>query len=81
MKKFLLEDQDLRKFDSQLKVDVQEPLKQCLIQSSKFKSQVNVQDYEGHSKVTILVDLPFLLTPFKNQISETLKLKLEKYLS
>lgn len=81
VKKFLTEDQTLRKFDPQLKVEVQETQKICLIQSSKFKAQVEIASLQSHSKVMILVDLPLLLTPFKSQITETLKRKLEKYLS
>lgn len=83
VKKFLQDDQELRKFDSDLKVEFQDDKMQCSIRSSKFKSDIHViQDStEKASKVTITVDLPLILSPFKSQISETLKRKLIKYLS
>ena len=81
VKKFLLEDADLKKIDPQLKVEFNEPLKQCQIKSSKFKSEVQIETSGASTKVSILVDLPLLLSPFKSQISEMLKKKLMQHLS
>ncbi len=43
------------------------------IEASNFKGEIVVVEKSGSSTVTITIDLPLLLTPFKSKVEEELK--------
>lgn len=80
IKDFLSNDQDLRRFDSKLNCSFNDGDKTCKINGSQFKADVKISEVGTGSKVTLVVDLPLMLTPFKSKVQETLQKKLTKYL-
>jgi Putative polyhydroxyalkanoic acid system protein (PHA_gran_rgn) len=48
--------------------------------STQFSADFAIKTSTSGSSVTVALDLPFLLTPFKGKIQETLEKKLKKYL-
>jgi hypothetical protein len=44
-----------------------------VIEASNFKGEIVVVEKSGSSTVTITIDLPLLLTPFKSKVEEELK--------
>lgn len=42
------------------------------IESDKFSGEIEVSENSGESLVTITIDLPFLLAPFKGKVKEEL---------
>ncbi|WP_413558694.1 polyhydroxyalkanoic acid system family protein [Bdellovibrio sp. HCB209] len=81
LKEFLANDLDIRKFDPKLKCDFTDGTMSCKMNGSQFKADVNVAAAGNGSKVSVTVDLPLMLTPFKGKVQETLQRKLAKYLA
>lgn len=80
IKEFLEKDQDIRRFDPKLQCSFDPQNKSASLKGSQFKADLQIISQNAGSKVTVLVDLPLLLTPFKGKIQDTLKHKLNKYL-
>ncbi len=80
IKDFLSNDQDLRRFDSKMDCKFSDSDMSCKLNGSQFKADVKITEISEGSKVTLIVDLPFMLTPFKSKVQETLQKKLSKYL-
>lgn len=80
VKEFLLSSNDLKKYDSSINLDFDEAKMTCHIKGRQFKANMNVVPQSSGSKVSIVVDLPFLLTPFKSKVEESLTRMLSKYL-
>jgi hypothetical protein len=72
---------EIQKFDAKAKVTFNEANKTCHIAGGQFKADMNVSAAGTGSKVAIIVDLPFLLTPFKGKVQETLQKMLAKHLA
>lgn len=81
VKKFLSSAPDIQKFDAKAKVSFNDDTKTCHIDGSQFKADMKVLPSEGGSTVSVSVDLPFLLSPFKGKIQETLQKMLSKHLA
>lgn len=80
IKEFLSNDQDLRRFDSKLQCYFNDDEMAANLKGGQFKADMTVAAISTGSKVSITVDLPLMLTPFKGKVQETLQKKLAKYL-
>ena len=80
IKEFLNNDQDIRRFDSKLECSFNDGQRSGQMKGSQFKADLQVHDAGAGSKVSVTVDLPLMLTPFKGKVQETLQKKLAKYL-
>ncbi|MFP5518568.1 MAG: polyhydroxyalkanoic acid system family protein [Bdellovibrionia bacterium] len=81
IKEFLGKDDGIRRFDPKMNCDFNESNKTCQIKGSQFKADLQVAKLgNGGSKVSVTVDLPLMLTPFKGKVQETLLKQLSKYL-
>lgn len=81
IKEFLANDQDIRRFDPKLQCSFDDGSKSASMKGSQFKADMAVlSSGEGGSKVSVTVDLPLMLTPFKGKVQDTLQRKLTKYL-
>ncbi len=83
IKKFLETDQDLKKFDPKLQCTFNASQLKGEAKGSQFKANISVNPNADNSKcvVSIEVDLPLMLTPFKGKVQETLQKKLAKALA
>ena len=80
IKEFLNNDQDIRRFDPKLQCSFEDGAKKAAMKGSQFKADMSVASSGAGSKVSVTVDLPLMLTPFKGKVQETLQKKLAKYL-
>lgn len=80
IKEFLANDQDIRRFDPKLQCTFDDSAKCAAMKGSQFKADMAVSNAGSGSKVSVTVDLPLMLTPFKGKVQETLQKKLAKYL-
>ena len=80
IKEFLANDQDIRRFDPKIKCDFDDSAMSCKMNGAQFKADMNVAANGAGSKISVTVDLPLMLTPFKGKVTETLQKKLAKYL-
>lgn len=81
IKNFFETDQDIRKLASDMKVSFSDDKLTGKATASQFSADFSVKAEGAGSKVSVLVDLPFILTPFKGKVQETLEKKLKKYLA
>lgn len=82
LKNFLKEDTEFRRFDPKMELSFDESQNRLFIKSSQFKAEIHVKDLTSQgSHITVIVDLPLLLAPFKSKVQETLQRKLKKYLA
>ncbi|MEN0060134.1 MAG: polyhydroxyalkanoic acid system family protein [Bdellovibrio sp.] len=81
IKDFLQKDQDIRRFDPNLQCSFDDGSKKCAMKGSQFKADMTIAASGAGSKVSVMVDLPLMLTPFKGKVQETLQKKLAKYLA
>lgn len=81
VKKFLSNEGEIQKFDPKAKVQFDEAKRSCQVSGSQFKAEMSVLPAPEGSKVSVLVDIPLLLTPFKGKIQETLQKMLGKHLA
>ncbi|WP_374034031.1 polyhydroxyalkanoic acid system family protein [Bdellovibrio bacteriovorus] len=80
IKEFLSNDQDIRRFDPKIQCSFDDGTKCANLKGSQFKADMTVAAAGAGSKVSVTVDLPLMLTPFKGKVTETLQRKLAKYL-
>lgn len=71
---------DLKKFDPKIDYSFDPKSKTCKITGSQFKADLKVAPAGDGSKISVTVDLPLLLMPFKSKISESLVKMFEKHL-
>lgn len=71
---------ELNKFDSKIQCNFNDSQHHCQINGSQFKAEVHVKSVSQGSQVSITVDLPFLLTPIKGKVQESLAKMLTKHL-
>jgi hypothetical protein len=81
IKTFFETDQDIRRIDPKIQCQFVESDMKGNVTGSQFKAEVKVKADGGGSKVSVMIDLPLLLTPFKGKVEETIKKKLSKYLA
>lgn len=75
------ESSEIRKFDPQMACTFNDAQMSGVAKGSKFDAELKVSDAGPSSAVSIVLDLPFLLTPFKGQIKSTVEKKLNALLS
>ncbi|KHD89136.1 MAG: hypothetical protein OM95_04720 [Bdellovibrio sp. ArHS] len=80
IKEFLSNDQDIRRFDPKLQCSFDDGSKSAALKGAQFKADMSLTASGAGSKVSVTVDLPLMLTPFKGKVQETLQRKLAKYL-
>ncbi len=71
---------DLKKYDPKIVCTFDSASKTCNIKGAQFKADLKVASTSGGSQISVTVDLPFLLMPFKGKISESLVRLFEKHL-
>lgn len=81
IKDFLSDDKELQKFDAKLQCSFDDGAMSCKMNGAQFKAVLKVAAVDKGSNVSITVDLPLMLTPFKGKVTETLQRKLAKYLA
>lgn len=81
LKQFLSKPEEMKKFDPKAECQFNDSNQTCAIKGSQFKADVSVQGQGTGSKVSITVDLPLLLTPFKSKVQEGLSKMLSRHLS
>ncbi|MGZ3770528.1 MAG: polyhydroxyalkanoic acid system family protein [Bdellovibrio sp.] len=80
IKEFLSNDQDLRRFDPKLECSFSDSSMAANLKGAQFKADMTVAAVGTGSKISVTVDLPLMLTPFKGKVQETLLKKLAQYL-
>lgn len=81
IKDFFETDQDLKKLDPNMKMSFAEGDLSGKATASQFSAAISVKPNGNGSLVSVMVDLPLLLSPFKGKVQETLEKKLKKYLA
>lgn len=79
IKTFFETDQDIRRFDPNMKCEFNESAMAGKASGSQFKAAIAVTSQGQGSKIDVNVELPFLLAPFKGKVQETIQKKLSKY--
>lgn len=80
LKAFFAGENDIRRFDPKLTCTFDDGDKKLNVKGSQFSAQVNVVEQDPGAKLVINVEIPFLLTPLKGKIEETLKKSLSRLL-
>lgn len=80
IQKVLSAGEDLKKFDSKIECIFDSSSKSCQIKGSQFKADLKVVAVGEGSNIEVVVDLPFLLMPFKGKIAESLTKMFKKHL-
>lgn len=81
IKNLLSGDGELKKFDTKAQVDFNESGKVASIKGAQFKADMKVSGQGNGSTVAVTVDIPFMLTPFKGKIQESIQKMLKKHLA
>ena len=79
LKKFFQTD-EIKKYDAKVVCTFNDPALSCDLKGSQFKGDFKVAEAGTGSHVKINIDLPFLLTPLKGVIQESLMKMLKKHL-
>lgn len=80
VQKFLEGGAPLKKLDPKVDCSFDPKAKTCQIKGSQFKADLKVAPAGDGSKVSITVDLPLLLMPFKGKITKDLQDMFAKHL-
>lgn len=81
IKEFFANDQDLRKIDPNIRMSFTDASKTGKATASQFSADFAVKAVADGATVSVSIDLPFILTPLKGKVKETLEKKLKKYLA
>lgn len=81
IKNFFETDQDLRRMDPKMQTNFSDSSMTGKVTGSQFKADIAVKADGSGSVISVVVDLPLLLTPLKGKVEEVLKKKLSKYLA
>ncbi len=71
---------ELKKYDPKIDCSFDSASKTCKIKGSQFKADLQVSSKGSGSLISVTVDLPLLLTPFKGKITESLVKLFSKHL-
>ena len=71
---------EIKKYDSKVVCTFNDANNSCDLKGSQFKGDFKVADAGSGSQVKISIDLPFLLTPLKGVIQDTMTKLLKKHL-
>lgn len=80
VERILTKGDDLKKYDPKIVCTFDAASKSCNIKGSQFKAEMNVSPTAGGSQIQVVVEIPFLLMPFKGKITESLTRLFEKHL-
>jgi hypothetical protein len=80
VKTFFAGENDIRRFDPKLACSFDEKLLKCTVKGSQFSALVDVIEHKAGAKLNIQVEIPFLLTPLKGKIEDSLKKSLSKFI-
>jgi hypothetical protein len=80
LKTFFQNDADIRRLDPKLQCTFQDTSMTGQATGSQFKADLSVKEKSAGSIVAVIVDLPFILTPLKGKIQDTIQRKLAKHL-
>ncbi|MCX7977756.1 MAG: polyhydroxyalkanoic acid system family protein [Bdellovibrionaceae bacterium] len=81
LKELLTSEVDLTRYDAKSKLTFDDGKRCASVQGGQFNAALNVTPVGTGSKITISVDLPLLLLPFKGKVQESLEKMLKKYFS
>jgi hypothetical protein len=81
IKKFFESPGELKKFDSDIACTFNDAQMSGTAKGSKFSADMKVSQTGDAAGVSVVLDLPFLLTPLKGQIKSTVEKKLGALLS
>ncbi|MCC6138939.1 MAG: polyhydroxyalkanoic acid system family protein [Bdellovibrionaceae bacterium] len=81
IKKLFDESSDLKKFDPQMACTFNDSQMSGVAKGGKFSAELKVNGSGDNSAVSIVLDLPLLLSPFKGQIKSTVEKKLNALLA
>lgn len=79
LKGFFDKAEDIRRIDPKVQYTFDDAKLTGKANGSQFKADIQVVPAGPGCKVTVTVDLPFLLSPFKGKIQEMISHKLAKY--
>lgn len=81
VKEFLSKEEGLKKYDPKIAYKFDDSKKSCEMKGSQFSANLTVAGSGSGSTVSITVDLPLLLTPFKTKVQESLQRQMAKILA
>ena len=81
IKVFFETDHDMHRIDAKIKCDFNTDTLRGKVTGSQFKADVSISENSSGSKISVIIDLPLLLSPFRGKIEEMIKKKLAKYLA
>lgn len=80
IKTFFENDPDIRRFDPKMTCEFLDAKMTGKATGSQFKADISVTEEKTSSLVSVMIDLPLLMTPFKGKVQEIIQKKLDKYL-
>ncbi|GIL17695.1 MAG: hypothetical protein BroJett040_14460 [Oligoflexia bacterium] len=81
IKTFFETDQDLRRLDPKIECNFPNGSTSGKVKGSQFKADIVVTQDGTGSAISVVIDLPLLLAPFKGKVEESIKKKLGRYLA
>jgi len=81
VKTFFATDESIRRLDPKIACDFDDASMSGKASGSQFKGNFTISQQGSGSKVSVVVDLPLLLSPFKGKIQETIQKKLAQYIA
>ncbi len=81
IRNFFETDPDMKKIDSQVQCHFDANQFSGRVTGSQFKAEIQIRPQSSGSLISVVVDLPLLLTPLKGKVEKILREKLEKHLA
>ena len=81
VKDFFEKSDEIKKYDPKVQCTFNDSNFSCELKGSQFKGDFKVSQAGQGSQIKINIDLPFLLTPLKGIIQESLSKMLKKHLA
>lgn len=81
IRNFLEQAEDLKKIDPGIVCTFDEAKLKGYAKGKQFKADISILQGTPEAKVSIEIEIPFLLSPFKTKIQESLERKLKKALA
>jgi hypothetical protein len=80
LKEFFEKSEGIKKYDPKVVCTFNDASHSCDLKGSQFKGDFKVTESKPGSLININIDLPFLLTPLKGTIQDSLMRMLKKHL-
>jgi hypothetical protein len=81
IKDFLESGEDLKKIDANIVCTFEDSKMKGLAKGKQFKAEITILQGNPECTVSVEVEIPFLLSPLKGKIQESLQRKLKKALA